>query len=171
MKKKNYSIIIAIALIVILVVATLCMGCDKKDVSNPANDLSTNAIESGENLYKNTNELDVNQNVEWDDEGNKVNVSPNINKEKMTFGDFDMTDISFKYSEGITEFTANVKNNSEQDYPMGLEMKVIFYDKEKNVIFETFVMTSSLLANGQSNIQAKFLKDCSYADSFDIVID
>ena len=88
----------------------------------------------------------------------------------MSFGDIDFTDIIFQFADGITEFEADIKNNSDKDYPMGLEMKIIFYDSDKNVIFETYTMTSSLLANGESKIQSKFLHDCSYADTFDIVI-
>ena len=53
---------------------------------------------------------------------------------------------------------------------MGLEMKIIFYDNDENVILETYVMTSSLLANGESNIQSRILQDCSYAETFKIIV-
>lgn len=169
MKKKNYSVIIAIALIALLVIAIVCMGCER-NTSNPEGDLVPDTVKSGDEIVNTPKVPDVNENVEWDEEGNKVNVSKSINKEKMRFGDIDLTNISFKFADGITDFTANVKNNSDRDYPMGMEMKIIFYDSEKNVIFETFVMTSSLLARGESNIQSRFLRDCSYAETFDIII-
>ena len=167
MEKKNYSVIISIALIALLIVAMICIGCEKKNNEEQL-DMPTETVNSGDEMTNDV--LDVNQNVEWDDEGNKVNVSESINKEKMSFGDFDLTDISFKFANGITDFTANVKNNSDKDYPMGLEMKIIFYDNDDNVIFETFVMTSSLLADGESNIQSRILQDCSYAKTFEIIV-
>lgn len=167
MDKKNYSIIIAILLIALLIVAMICIGCDRRNDSEQSN-VPIDILSSGDEMLNDV--PDVNQNVEWDDDGTKINVSESINKEKMTFGDFDLTDISFKFADGVTDFTANVKNNSDKDYPMGLEMKIIFYDNDENVILETYVMTSSLLANGESNIQSRILQDCSYAETFKIIV-
>ena len=168
MDKKNYSIIVAIALIAFLFVAMICVGCDKKeDISNNGDQIEVN---SGDVIEEVPNVPDVNANIEWKEDGTKVNVSQNINKEKMSFGDIDFTDIKFEFANGVTTFKANIKNNSGKDYPTGLEMKIAFYDKNKNLIIETYAMTNTLLAHGESNIDAQILTDCSYADSIEVKI-
>lgn len=168
MDKKNYSIIVAIALIAFLIVAVICVGCDKNgDVTNGGEQIEVN---SGDVVEEIPNVPNVNENIEWTDDGTKVNVSQNINKEKMSFGEVDFTDIKFEFSNGITVFKTNVKNNSDKDYPTGMEMKIVFYDKNKNVIIETYALTNTLLANGESNIDVQILTDCSYADSIDVMI-
>ena len=168
MDKKNYSIIVAIALIAFLIVAMICVGCDKKeDIPNDGEQIEVN---SGDVIEEIPNIPDVNANIEWTEDGTKVNVSQNINKEKMSFGDIDFTDIKFEFSNGVTVFKTNVKNNSDKDYPMGMEVKIIFYDKDKNVITETYGLTNTLPAKGESNIDAQILSDCSYADSIDVII-
>ena len=178
-EKKNYSIIIAIALISVLVVAMICIGCSKRTVpNNEQNDNSGDVqnINSGEvmnnvTLINGSDYLpDLEANTERDEEGSKINVSPNINKEKMTFDFIDLTNISLKYVDGITDFKANIINNSDTDYEKGLELKITFYDNEGRNIYETHMITSTLKAHEMSNIQGKFTKDCSYADTFEIEV-
>ena len=170
MDKKNYSIIVAIALIALLIVAMICIGCEKKNNNDDINNDGQIEINSGDSVIEIPEIPNVNENIEWTDDGIKVNVSQNINKEKMSFGKIDLTDIKFEFANGITTFKANIKNNSGNDYPTGLEMKIAFYDKNKNLIIETYAMTNTILAHGESNIDAQILTDCSYADSIDVTI-
>lgn len=178
-EKKNYSIIIAIALIAILVVAMVCIGCSKKNVSDNEQNINSGDIQnvnSGEVndypvLINPVPELvDMEANTERDEEGNKINISSNINVEKMTFDFIDLTNISLKYADGITDFRANIINNSDTDYDNGLELKITFLDNEGRYIHETQMLTSSLKAHEMSNLQARLTKDCSYADTFKIEI-
>jgi hypothetical protein len=170
MDKKNYSIIVAIALIALLVVAMICMGCEKKNNGDVLDNGEQIEMNSGDEIQEIPNIPNVNENIEWTEDGTKVNVSEKINKEKMTFGDVDFTDIKFEFFNGVTAFKANIKNNSNKDYPLGMEMKIFFYDKEKNLIAETYALTNTLLANGESNIDVQILSDCSYADSIEVKI-
>ena len=175
--KKNYSIIIAIALIAILIVAMICIGCSKKNNELPSGNDGTSAgteVNSGEEeselpKYEDMMFPEFEKNVERDEEGNKVNVSPNI-KEKMTFDFLDLTGISLTYANGTTNFNAKVMNNSDKDYLLGLELKITFYDNDGHEIYETHILTSALYANKESLLQARFTMDCSYADTFDIEI-
>lgn len=178
-EKKNYSIIIAIALIAILVVAMICIGCGKRTVpdnqpSNNSGDIQnvvSGEIKDSPILINGSDYLpDLEANTEKDEEGNKVNVSTNINSEKMTFDFIDLTNISLKYVDGITDFKANIINNSDTDYEKGLELKITFYDNEGRNIYETQILTSSLKAHEMSNLQGRFTKDCSYADTFKIEV-
>ena len=178
-EKKNYSIIIAIALISLLVVAMICIGCSKRTVNDNESNINsgdTQNITSGEVLdnpilINGSDYLpDLEVNTEKDEEGNKINVSPNINNEKMTFDFIDLTNISLKYADGITDFKANIINNSDTDYENGLGLKITFLDNEGRYIHETQLLTSSLKAHEMSNLQARLTKDCSYADTFTIEI-
>lgn len=177
--KKNYSIIIAIALIAVLVVAMICIGCSKKENEVPSgnNNVINNEVNSG-NEETPDNELpgyeeilfpEFEENTERDDEGNKVNVSPNI-KDGMTFEFLELSNISLKYGDGTTSFDAKVLNKSDKDYLLGLELRIIFYDNDGHEICETHMLTNALYANKESDLQARFTMDCSYADTFDIEI-
>ena len=78
--KKNYSIIIAIALIEILVVAMICIGCSKKNNELPSGNNNDNIV--NENVVPDNNNTEepgfedsmfpeYDENTERDDEGNK----------------------------------------------------------------------------------------------------
>ena len=177
-EKKNYSIIIAIALIAILLVAMICMGCSKNNTETP-NVNNDNPV-NNEQVLEDDNEEETlsytellfpqyEKNIERDEEGNKINVSPNI-KDGMTFDFLELSNISLKYVDGLTNFNAKVMNNSEKDYLLGLELKIIFYDDDGNEIYETRMLTNALYANKESNLQSRFTIDCSYANTFDIEI-
>ncbi|MBQ8300089.1 MAG: hypothetical protein IJX99_09635 [Clostridia bacterium] len=175
MKKKNYSVLIAIALIAILVVAMICMAVSKNndDVTNPNENISGDVINSGEQIPENPESSvtpAVEANVERDSEGRKVNVSENINKEKMTFEHLDLTDISISYLEGESTFLANVKNNSEIDYPEGIYLTIKFLNENGGVISEIPLLTSSVKANGETNIRAKASVDFSNASTIEVDI-
>ena len=167
MDKKNYSVVVAIALIAILFVAMICVGCSKKNHEDIISDAGQTTENSGEQMLEIP---DVNANIEWTEDGTKVNVSSKINKEKMSFGEIDLEDIKFEFANGITVFKANIKNNSDKDYPTGMEVKIAFYDNKGNLIIETYGLTNTLLAHSESNIYAQILTDCSYAEYIEVTI-
>lgn len=175
--KKNYSIIIAIALIAVLVVAMICIGCSKKENEVPSgnndNIVNENVVPENNNTEEPGFEASMfpeyEENTERDDEGNKVNVSPNI-KDGMTFEFLELSNISLKYGDGTTSFDAKVLNKSDKDYLLGLELRIVFYDNDGHEIYETHMLTNALYANKESDLQARFTMDCSYADTFDIEI-
>lgn len=180
-EKKNYSIIIAIALISVLVVAMLCIGCSKKDGDNSevpptgTGDISNETVLSGENkpVYVEPSAEafpDLEKNTERDEQGNKINVSEKINQEKISFDFLELSNVSLKYVDNMTEFNANILNNSDVDYLKGVELKIIFLDDDGRQIYETNMLTSALPAHGESNLQGRYTIDCSYADSFQIEI-
>lgn len=176
MKKKNYPVFIAIALIALLIVAAFCMTLSKNrknEISNPNNELNNNVINSGDTIHENSgvtipNVGDVN--VERDDDGNKINISKNINKKKMSFGHIDLTDISISYTNGESVFAANVKNNSDIEYPQGIFLSVKFLNEGGETICEIPAMTSSTEAHGESNLRAKATIDFSNASTIDVRI-
>lgn len=176
MKKKNYSILIAIALIALLVVAMICMAVSKNnndDVTNPNENISGDVIKSGEDVVENSGTSvtpAVELNVERDSEGRKINISEKINKEKMSFEHIDLTDISISYLNGESTFLANVKNNSDIDYPEGIYLLIRFLNDDGEVIFELPGMTSSMKANGESNVRTKATVDFSNASTIEVDI-
>lgn len=170
MKKKSYSVIIAIALIAVLIVAMICMLVSKdtnEDVTNP------NENQSGEVLpgvSESTDLPGVEVNVERDDEGNKINVSEEINTEKMSFDFIDLTDIAITYEDGEGSLYANVKNNSDKDYPDGVLLSIKFYNEEGSLLAELAGLTGSVKANGESNIRSKSSNDFSNATRMEVSI-
>ncbi len=173
MKKKNYSVIVAFALIAILIVATICVGCSKKESDNDIqfnNGSGDNVDYINENLPLINDYPDLEKNTEIDENGNKINVSEAINQEKISFDFIDFTNISLKYVDGLTEFRANVVNNSDTNYPEGINLKISFMDDDGMLIYVAEMMTSTLNARGESNIQGRFTRDCSYAKSFNVEV-
>lgn len=175
--KKNYSIIIAIALIAILVVAMICLGASKKNNDNDVpsgnnNNIVNENVNPGEEDIPSMDDFvfpEFEENTERDADGNKVNVSPNI-KDGMTFDFLELSNISLKYVDGTTKFNATVMNNSDDEYLLGLELRITFYDNDGREIYETHVLTSAIYARRETAISSNITMDCSYANTFDIEI-
>lgn len=172
MKKKNYSVIVAFALIALLIVATICIGCSKKEGNN---DIQTN--NSGDNMNYSNEGLpviedypDLEKNTRIDEDGNKVNISDEINQEKLSFDFLELTNISLKYVDKLTEFRANVVNNSDTNYPQGITLEISFLDDNGAVIYKSEMLTSSIDAHGESNVQGRVTRDFSYAKSIEVKV-
>ena len=180
--KNKYSIIIAITLIAVLVGAMICLGASKKnndnnndhnnnEISDSNNNIINEDINSGEEYLELEQLLrpELEGNIERDAEGNKVNVSPNI-KDGMTFDFLELSNISLKYVDGTTQFSATAMNNSDDEYLLGVKLNVTFYDNKGYKIYETSILSNAIYAHKEMQIDFDVERDCSYADTFDIEI-
>lgn len=167
MKGNKTIIIVCVAVVVLLCVLG---GVAALNNASKNNENEQNNVQSGENIEGlNSGESQVG-NVIINESGDKVNVSANINKEKIDVDEFSLTDISVKYKDGLTIFYANVLNNSDVDYPEGIEMELSFFNESNNLISTIEVSTSTLNAHSSSAINARTTVDCSNASDISIKI-
>lgn len=156
---KKVSILIVVIILVVLI-AVVCgvmlfkgKNNDSENVNNPNNSGDTNYTANGEEANVMTNE-----------DGTKVNISKDINEvEYIEYGDFRLSNISLTNKDGMTSFSAEIYNNSATDYETGVELVISFYNSRGELMYEMPAMTSTLLANSSSNINAKTTMDCTGA--------
>ncbi len=162
MDRKKVVIIISVVLIFLILVVAVFVWGNKEDNINQ--DFSGDFMSGDDSLNEPENFI-------VDGDGRKINVSENINKESIVVGDFELKDISLEYFAGQTRFLATVQNNSEIDYNEGANITIIFYDSNGNVLVTVPAITSSLLSNGTSSINAKITGDYSNAADIEVKVD
>lgn len=162
MDRKKVVIIISVVLIFLILVVAVFVWGNKEDNINQ--DFSGDFMSGDDSLNEPENFI-------VDGDGRKINVSENINKESIVVGDFELKDISLEYFAGQTRFLATVQNNSEIDYKEGANITIIFYDSNGNVLVTVPAITSSLLSNGTSSINAKITGDYSNAADIEVKVD
>lgn len=117
----------------------------------------------------NVNESLVPKNVIINTDGTKENKSPEVTT-PVVLEEFELKDISLKYDNGLTDFSATVVNNSDVDYNYGAEFNVYFYDDAGKTMVTIPVITSTLKSKGESYINSKITMDCSNASSIKVEI-
>ncbi len=159
-----------IIIVCVAVVAFLCVFGVAAIINNvnESRGNEQNNLHSGDNISSLSG--DTIGNVTINESGDKVNVSANINKEKIDVDTFSLTDISLKYKDGLTIFYANVLNNSDVNYPEGVEMELSFFNESNNLIGTIEVSTSTLNAHSSSAINARTTVDCSNASDISIKV-
>ena len=165
MKKKSVIFAIVAIVAVVLIVSLFFIFRGDNGGQQQNNDSNINQAGpsvSGENFEPN---------VVVEEDGVKVNISENINKEVIEVENFALSNISLKYVDGMTIFLADVKNNSGVDYSSGVSMLVTFYDNAGNKIHSLPVVTSTLLNEKTSTISAKSTIDCTNAYDVSITIE
>ena len=161
MDRKKVVIIISVVLIFLILVVAVFVWGNKEDNINQ--DFSGDFMSGDDSLNEPENFI-------VDGDGRKINVSENINKESIVVGDFELKDISLEYFAGQTRFLATVQNNSEIDYNEGANITIIFYDSNGNVLVTVPAITSSLLSNGTSSINAKITGDYTKAADIEVKV-
>ena len=167
MKKKSviFAVIAVVAVILIVSLFFVFKGKDGNKQQQGNNNSNVNI----EHVGPSVSDENYEPNVIIEDNGVKVNVSENINKEVIEVENFVLSNISLKYVDGKTVFLADVTNNSGVDYDSGVEMTVTFYDNDGKKIHSVPVITSTLLNEKTSSINANTTIDCTSA--YDISIE
>lgn len=177
MKSKNQSLIVAVGLIAFLVVAMIFVGIskNKNNNSNTGEEINNNSgytevDVSGDNFDSGDVVINEEANIIRDENGRKINVSSEINKEKLSFDFVELTDISFYCENNESVFIAKVKNKSNVDYMNGLRLSIIFYNDVNEEMATIETCTSSLPAGGESGIKSKTTIDISNARNIDVLV-
>lgn len=103
-----------------------------------------------------------NENVTIDKEGNKINNSSNFSSKK-TYDVYEITDASISTnSEGRTTFVAKVKNTSKEEKSGGL-VDIILIDKNGNKVSKLPTYIRALASDETMDLNATIDKDLSNA--------
>ena len=101
--------------------------------------------------------------------GIKQNISKNIAKDRELNG-ISMTEIKLNAQEGISHFTATVKNNSETDFAGGVA-KIAFTNKDGSIYAELEVYIPEIKAGVTNAIDASTTADIANAYDFSIELE
>ena len=163
-KKLDKRLIIILILIIVIVVSTIFIIQNKDKANESQNNNEDAYIEDAESQY---GLIDMNntENVKIEN-GVKSNISENLAKDKSIDG-IEMTDIKLFAQEGISDFSATVKNNTGKDFAGGVAtVKFINKDGSEYATLEVYVPE---LKNGNSNsINAATTADITNAYDFTI---
>ena len=112
------------------------------------------------------NSVNSNSNVNTENKvahSNKMLLGDNSGETVLKIGEFEISNISLKYEDEMTDFSANIQNNSENDYEDGVQLNISFYRADDSLMYELPVMTGTLLKGGRSSISARTTKDITDA--------
>ena len=155
---KRYFLTLIIPLLLIIICGTWMLHM--KDKKREESSFGTSGMNK-----------DFEQNVAVEENGVKVNVNENINQEIIVVDEFDITNISLFYANGMTNFTAKINNNSEKNYDSGLRINICFYAENGSLIAKLPAVTNTLMAGEEGNINAKITVDCTNANDISFSIE
>ena len=96
--------------------------------------------------------------------GVKENTSENISKDRK-LGNLSITDIKLSAQDGVTSFTATVKNDSNKDFAGGI-VKISFTNKDGSNYAELEAYIPEIVAGGTNAINAGTTADIANAYDF-----
>ena len=161
-KLNKKGIITIIAILVILLVIGVVTG-----VIIYKNNSKVNNNQSGqqENQDETASLIDMNntENAKIEN-GVKENTSENIAKDRK-LGNLSITDIKLVAQDGVTAFTATVKNDSTKDFAGGI-VKISFTNKDGSNYAELEAYIPEIVAGGTNAINAGTTADIANAYDF-----
>ncbi len=168
MKKRNLLIILfVVAIIIALSLVMLIRNKENKPLIDINQNDNTN-IQSGE-LNNEEDYIEYNTPTSGDI-GVKIEINDNFETTIIDVEEFDITNSELKYEDGTTNFTFDILNESNIDYPEGLSVTIRFLDEKGNVINVLNTLSNTLMANSTSNVNASITGDCSNASSIEFIV-
>ena len=161
-KMNKKGIITIIAILVILLIIGVVTG-----VIIYKNNSKVNNNQSGqqENQDETSSLIDMNntENAKIES-GVKENTSENISKDRK-LGNLSITYIKLSAQDGVTSFTATVKNDSNKDFAGGI-VKISFTNKDGSNYAELEAYIPEIVAGGTNTINAGTTADIANAYDF-----
>ena len=161
-KLNKKGIITIIAILVILLIIGVVTGViiykNNSKVNNNQSGQQENQDETASLIDMNNTE---NANIE---RGVKENTSENISKDRK-LGNLSITDIKLSAQDGVTSFTATVKNDSNKDFAGGI-VKISFTNKDGSNYAELEAYIPEIVAGGTNAINAGTTADIANAYDF-----
>ena len=166
-KKVNIKRINIIIFIIVIIIALLIAGTI---IYQKNKDKNTNQEEQQETEQDNLSLIDMKntENAKIEN-GVKENTSENIAKDRK-LGNLSITDIKLVAQDGVTAFTATVKNNSTNDFEGGI-VKIIFTNKDGSNYAELEASIPEIVAGGTNAINAGTTADIANAYDFTIELE
>ena len=160
MKKKGIITIIAILVILLIigVVTGVIIYKNNSKVNNNQSGQQENQDETASLIDMNNTE---NAKIE---SGVKENTSENIAKDRK-LENLSITDIKLSAQDGVTSFTATVKNDSNRDFAGGI-VKISFTNKDGSNYAELEAYIPEIVAGGTNAINAGTTADIANAYDF-----
>lgn len=157
-KKGIITIIISILVILLIIVTGVIIYKNNSKVNNNQSGQQENQDETESLIDMNNTE---NAKIE---NGVKENTSENISKDRK-LGNLSITDIKLSAQDGVTSFTATVKNDSNKDFAGGI-VKISFTNKDGSNYAELEAYIPEIVAGGTNAINAGTTADITNAYDF-----
>ena len=157
-KKWIITIIISILVILLIIVTGVIIYKNNSKVNNNQSGQQENQDETASLIDMNNTE---NAKIE---SGVKENTSENISKDRK-LGNLSITDIKLSAQDGVTSFTATVKNDSNKDFAGGI-VKISFTNKDGSNYAELEAYIPEIVAGGTNAINAGTTADIANAYDF-----
>lgn len=161
MKKNKKMHLIIIIILIIAIIIGIILFKNKPEEFN----------KTQENIKQSQNgDIDMNntENAKIED-GIKQNTSENVLKEREIEG-IKITDIKLEAQEGLSHFTATVKNDTSKKFDGGVA-KITFTNKDGSVYAELEVYIPEIAQGGVNAIDAATTSDIINAYNFSIELE
>lgn len=163
-RKFNKKIIIFLVIILIVILAIVGMVISKQNTDNKQPEQQQETEQDSLSLIdmKNTENAKI-------ENGVKENTSENISKDRK-LENLSITDIKLVAQDGVTAFTATVKNDSEKVFAGGI-VKITFTNKDGSKYAELEASIPEIVAGGTNAINAGTTADIANAYDFTIELE
>lgn len=152
---KGIILLIAIIIIAIIVVGTIIYQNNKNTQQEQQQETEQDSLSLID--MNNTENAKI-------ESGVKENTSENISKDRK-LGNLSITDIKLVAQDGVTAFTATVKNDSTKDFAGGI-VKISFTNKDGSNYAELEAYIPEIVAGGTNAINAGTTADIANAYDF-----
>lgn len=152
---KGIILLIAIIIIAIIVVGTIIYQNNKNTQQEQQQETEQDSLSLID--MNNTENAKI-------ESGVKENTSENISKDRK-LGNLSITDIKLSAQDGVTSFTATVKNDSNKDFAGGI-VKISFTNKDGSNYAELEAYIPEIVAGGTNAINAGTTADIANAYDF-----
>ena len=152
---KGIILLIAIIIIAIIVVGTIIYQNNKNTQQEQQQETEQDSLSLID--MNNTENAKI-------ESGVKENTSENISKDRK-LGNLSITDIKLSAQDGVTSFTATVKNDSNKDFAGGI-VKISFTNKDGSNYAELEAYIPEIVAGGTNAINTGTTADIANAYDF-----
>lgn len=164
-KKVNFKIIAIVISIFIIIILGVILYKNKTKTKQEQNE---NQQETTEQERIGLIDMNNTENAKIEN-GIKQNTSENILKDRNLNG-IEITEIQLNAQEGISHFTATVKNNTSKDFAGGVA-KITFTNKDGNTYAELEVYIPEMKTEATNSIDASTTADIANAYNFSIELE
>lgn len=164
-KKVNFKIIAIVIAIFIIIILGVILYKNKTKTKQEQNE---NQQETTEQERIGLIDMNNTENAKIEN-GIKQNTSENILKDRNLNG-IEITEIQLNAQEGISHFTATVKNNTSKDFAGGVA-KITFTNKDGSTYAELEVYIPEMKTEATNSIDASTTADIANAYNFSIELE
>ena len=167
-KKINFKIIITLLVIIAIIIAGIIIYKNNKKTEQEQGKRQEETTQQEQTEQIGLIDMNNTENAKIEN-GVKQNTSENILKDRDLNG-IAITEIQLNAQEGISHFTATVKNNTATDFAGGVA-KITFTNKDGSVYAEMEVYIPEIKVGATNAIDASTTADIANAYDFNIELE